>query len=714
VYGPLQVLIVEDQPSDAELMIHELRTAGFDPIVRRVDNEQDYVSGLLELPDIILADYHLPQFDAFRALRILRARRLDIPLIIVSGSIGEDFAVTGIKEGASDYLLKDRMARLGQAVTQALEQRRLRAENRETGTALLESEERYRELFENANDVIYIRDLKGFFTAVNKAAVRLTGYSRRELLGMNIADILPPEFVHFVEESNSQSVERGSISSEFEIFAKDGRRVPMEVSTQLVLQSGEPVGVQAIARDITERRRAEAEIAFLAYHDKLTGLPNRAKFEEIVELSLARARRKGLAVAVLCADLDNLKLVNDSLGHGGGDDLLRQVGRRLIQISRETDVVARLGGDEFLIVLADLEMGRTELGGQGDKARLAAESLAGRIHEVLREPFKIGDGEYFVSTSIGVSLFPQDADDVASLLKNADAAMYRSKKAAPGGYSVFRAGSSDGSSTLSLATRLHRAADDRSWSLYYQPIVDLKDGRMSGVEALLRWNDAEYGMVPAADFIPLAEEMGLMSVIGEWVLEELFRQCTIWRDQGLVMDLSFNLSPRQLWHPHLAPKLLARLDHWGVDPRRLIVEVTETATMADPDRIERVLLKLRQRGVRIAIDDFGTGHSSLSRLRHLPVDILKIDRSFVHDIPDDAGTCAMVRTIIDLAGNLGLSTVAEGVETEEHRRFLVGHGCMLGQGFLFSPAVPAHEIDAMVGRSLTPSRVMVSASARHP
>jgi EAL domain-containing protein (putative c-di-GMP-specific phosphodiesterase class I) len=218
-------------------------------------------------------------------------------------------------------------------------------------------------------------------------------------------------------------------------------------------------------------------------------------------------------------------------------------------------------------------------------------------------------------------------------------------------------------------------------------------------------------MVPAGEFIPLAEEMGLMSVIGEWVLEELFRQCITWRHQGLVMDLSFNLSPRQLWHPNLAPRLLARLDQGGVDSRQLIIEVTETAAMAGPDRIEQVLSALRQRGVRFAIDDFGTGHSSLSRLRGLPVDILKIDRSFVCDIPDDRSSCAMVRTIIDLAANLGLSTVAEGVETEEQRRFLVEHGCVLGQGFLFSPAVPAFEIDAMVGRSLTPGRLTAPASA---
>jgi predicted signal transduction protein with EAL and GGDEF domain len=466
--------------------------------------------------------------------------------------------------------------------------------------------------------------------------------------------------------------------------------------------SGQPLFWQGVMHDISDQKRAEEQIAFLAYHDKLTDLPNRTMFQEMLELALARARRHDLAVAVLYLDLDDFKLVNDSLGHPAGDELLRQVAARLREASRDTDLVARQGGDEFLLLLADLE--RALWAGASDEVRpaphlapnalLMAESVASRIHEALQAPFSLGKTEVYISASIGVSVFPLDASDGYSLLKNADAAMYRSKKAGPGGYVVFSKDAADPLIRLSFATRLRKAVEKKDWVLHYQPVVDLSDGRVLSVEALVRWKTLNGGLTPPGEFIPLAEEMGLIEAIGEWVVEELSRQSEYWRHEGIELPISFNLSPRQLWQPHLVDNVLGRLERTGVDPRDVVVEITESTAMTDPERTLRILQSLNAAGLRIALDDFGTGYSSLSRLKYLPVDILKIDQSFIHDLPDDRHAGSMVKAIVELARGLEMIPLAEGVETEPQRQFLLDHGCTRGQGFLFSRPVPAAEIAA--------------------
>ncbi|HEV8420155.1 MAG TPA: EAL domain-containing protein, partial [Actinomycetota bacterium] len=432
--------------------------------------------------------------------------------------------------------------------------------------------------------------------------------------------------------------------------------------------------------------------AFLAYHDKLTRLPNRAMFEELLDLALSRARRKELAVAVLFMDLDNFKLVNDSLGHEAGDELLQQMGARLRQALRDMDVVARQGGDEFLLLLADLERGPQAVRPDAEASVIAAESVAERIHELLERPFAIGGTEFYITASIGISLFPLDGDDGKALLKNADAAMYRSKRSAPGTSTVFSKESVDPLTRLSLATRLRRAVERKEWTLHYQPIVDLSDAHLVSVEALLRWQDPSTGMVPPGEFIPLAEEMGLIEVIGDWVLEEVCRQSQAWRREGLMIEVSFNLSPRQLWQGNLVNKIIGHLKWMRINPRQVLVEITESTAMIDPDRTMRILEDLHSAGLRLAIDDFGTGYSSLSRLKQMPVDILKIDRSFVKDIPEDRRAMSMVKAIIQLARGLGMVPLAEGIETEEQWRFLAQSGCILGQGFHFSKPVPAADI----------------------
>ncbi|MFL5738055.1 MAG: putative bifunctional diguanylate cyclase/phosphodiesterase, partial [Actinomycetota bacterium] len=418
---------------------------------------------------------------------------------------------------------------------------------------------------------------------------------------------------------------------------------------------------------------------------------NRAMFEELLDLSMARARRHELSVAVIYADLDNFKLVNDSLGHEAGDELLRQLADRLREATRETDLVARQGGDEFLLLLADLERDATTISDDVfEDPRAAAEAVANRVHESFQAPFVLAGNEFYVSASVGISLFPQDALDANGLLKNADTAMYQSKKAGPGGAVVFSNDTVDSLTKLSFATRLRRAVERQNWVLQYQPVVDLLRGDMVGVEALLRWLDPNGGLIPPGEFIPLAEEMGLIEVIGDWVIEELCRQMQVWRQDGVQIDVSFNLSPRQLWQADIGQRVIAQVDATGALPSQLVVEVTESAAMTDPERVQRILWDLHARGLRVAIDDFGTGFSSLSRLKHLPVDILKIDRSFIRDLPEDHHAASIVNAITRLANGLGMVPLAEGVETQKQFEFLSSHGCALAQGYLFSrPLDPA-------------------------
>ncbi len=459
-------------------------------------------------------------------------------------------------------------------------------------------------------------------------------------------------------------------------------------------EAGEPWLIQGVIFDISERKAAEEQVAFLAYHDKLTGLPNRALFEEMVEMALARAGRHGLGVGVLFLDLDNFKLVNDSLGHHAGDQLLEQLAERLRVCTRETDLVARQGGDEFLMLLSDLERGTGALPGT-DAALLVAESVAARVKEALEAPFELNGQEFYASASIGISLYPQDATDAQELLRNSDAAMYQSKRSAPGNYLVFREHAEDSASKLSLSTRLRRAVEEQHWELHYQPIVALDTGRMQGVEALVRWRDPNGGLVPPGEFIPLAEEMGLIGAIGDWVIEELSCQQRTWTEAGIVFEASFNLSPRQLWQANLCEEILGRLETNGIDPNDVVVEITESTAMTDPDRTQRLLAELHAWGLRLAIDDFGTGHSSLSRLRHLPVDILKIDRTFIREVDTDTDGASMVNAMIQLAHSLGMTPLAEGIETAEELEFLVSNGCLLGQGFHMARPMVASELETL-------------------
>jgi diguanylate cyclase (GGDEF)-like protein/PAS domain S-box-containing protein len=574
---------------------------------------------------------------------------------------------------------------------------------KETEGQLHEAENRYRALVEDLPAIVYVdrADESMITTFVSPQIESILGVSaERYMADPDLwARMLHPDDREDAIETYTRGREAGRpFAYEYRLVAEDGRVVWFRDSAVVIPGAdGRPGVIQGVMLDITERKAAEERVAFLAYHDNLTGLPNKAMFDELLELSLARARRHDVGVAVLYVDVDNFKLVNDSLGHEAGDGLIVQLSERLKEATRETDLVARQGGDEFLLLLADME--RTSPVADGDGALIVAESVANRIQQAFIEPFDVEGTELYLTASIGISVFPIDAPDGATLMKNADTAMYRSKKAGPGGYVMHEADDADALTKLSLSTRLRKAVEQKSWMLHYQPLIDLRTGSMFGVEALIRWPGPNGGLVPPGEFIPLAEEMGLIEAIGDWVVEEIARQDEAWRNEGLALEIGFNLSPRQMWQDDLVDRIITTATSAGMDPRKLTVEITESTAMTDPERTLAMLNGLHERGVKLAIDDFGTGYSSLARLRHMPVDVLKIDRMFVREVHSDPQSASMVSAIIALATNLGMDALAEGIETEEEWRFLAERGCPYGQGYHFARPMPAGEILTMHRRA---------------
>ena len=437
---------------------------------------------------------------------------------------------------------------------------------------------------------------------------------------------------------------------------------------------------QRVRRMVNERR-AEQHVNFLAYHDALTGLPNRSLFIERLERSLARARRNDQMTAVVFLDLDGFKLVNDTLGHDVGDLLLKSIGDRLPACLRESDTVARLGGDEFTAVLNDVE----SEGQVGAAAR--------RMLSDLSSPVVINGREIFISASVGIAVYPEDGRDVRTLLRSADMAMYRAKEAGRNNYQFYTSDMGDRAVVrMSLESRIRRALDRQEFTIFYQPIVDLESGGIRAFEALIRWQHPELGLVSPAEFIPLAEETGLIIPLGEWVVRNTCRTLREWCDAGLGCPrISINLSSRQLNDHGLVGRLSSILARYEIAPEQLTFELTENSIMQNFESAIPMLQDLRELGAGLAIDDFGTGYSSLSYLTRLPIDILKVDRSFVQKVPDDAEHDAIVEAVVALAKSLRLKVVAEGVETDKQLRYLRALGCDAVQGYLLGR--PASEAD---------------------
>jgi diguanylate cyclase (GGDEF)-like protein/PAS domain S-box-containing protein len=458
--------------------------------------------------------------------------------------------------------------------------------------------------------------------------------------------------------------------------------------------SGEPMydaegnctGYRGVGREITDRKRAEQELEQLAHYDKLTALPNRAMLQDRLAQALLRAKRADTLLAVMFLDLDRFKEVNDSLGHAVGDELLREVAQRLTGCVRATDTVARLGGDEFTILL------------EGVRNVEEIDRVATKILTAVTRPLRIGAHELYMSTSVGVTVYPLDDQDPDTLLKNADMAMYQAKQEGRNNVQYFSAEMAMRSGRkMDLTTRLRHAIERGEFTPHYQAVVDIATGRVRGMEALIRWHNAELGMVSPAQFIPIAEDTGLIVPIGEWMLRAVCRQMRAWRRAGCAPGyVAVNLSPRQFRQADLVDMVARVLREARVPPRELELEITESTIMHRTEEAIVNLRRLRRLGVRIAIDDFGTGYSSLAYLQRFPVHTLKVDQSFVRDIRSDKDQAAIVTAVIGLAKSLKLTALAEGVETREQLAFLKAHGCDLYQGYLHSRPAPAPEAEALL------------------
>jgi diguanylate cyclase (GGDEF)-like protein/PAS domain S-box-containing protein len=558
--------------------------------------------------------------------------------------------------------------------------------------ALRASEARFRTLAETAPCAILIYQGDSF-RYVNPAAASITGWDRSALTGRAFWDLVHPDFHHLLR--GSRGAGRGieaAARQEFRIVRRDGEERWLDFSAGQVEFGGRPATL-GIAFDVTERKRAEEQIKELAYHDALTGLPNRLLFNDRLAVAVAQAHRSSSRLAVLFLDLDRFKVINDSLGHSLGDRLLQEVGRRLQAGIREGDTVARLGGDEFILLLPGI--GRAE-----DAAKVAE-----KILDMTKFPVRLEDRELFVTASIGISLYPDDGLDVDSLIKNADTAMYRAKEQGRDNYQLYtHAMNETAVERLALESSLRKALPGGQLVLHYQPLLDLGTGRVHGVEALLRWNHPERGLVAPSEFLSLAEITSLIVPMGPWTLRTACAQARAWQEEGHpALTVAVNLSARQFQQPDLVLQVRRALDETGLPPSSLDLEVTETHAMQNAEATIMTLRELKRIGVRISIDDFGIGYSSLSYLKRLPIDTLKIDQSFVRDITTDPDDAAIATAVIALAHTLKLRVVAEGVETQEQLEFLSARHCDRMQGYLFSRPLTAEECGAFLARARKPA-----------
>jgi diguanylate cyclase (GGDEF)-like protein/PAS domain S-box-containing protein len=526
----------------------------------------------------------------------------------------------------------------------------------------------------------------------------ISGYPAAEFVDSSVrtfASVIHPEDRAMVEERVGEALERrDSFVLEYRLVHADGSvRWVHERGRGIFDAAGEVQFLDGAIFDITARREAEDRLAYLAYHDALTDLPNRALFQEHLAATIATADRSGAPAAVLFADLDDFKLVNDNFGHSVGDQLLIDVARRLRRVTRAGDIVARQGGDEFLILVTGPSVARESAAEAQAAIRTAVGRIASKLRDALAAPFVVGGVELYVTASVGASVYPDDAGSAEALLKHADVAMYAAKDAGRDGYQLYRASGRDPGRELSLAGRLRHAAERGELELHYQPLVDLVHRRTVGAEALIRWNDPERGLMAPADFLPVAERTGLIRPMTDWIVDEACRQSREWHNAGHDLFVSVNLPPA-FWQPTPMRQVMSTIDAFGLNADRMMMEITEQAAMAPVADLEPVLAELHARGLRLAIDDFGRGHSSLGRLSQLRVNTLKIDRSFIAELPNDRGASILVKSMVTLAADLGLQCLAEGIETEEQLAFLIAHRCPLGQGFLFGRPVPVAEFTA--------------------
>jgi diguanylate cyclase (GGDEF)-like protein/PAS domain S-box-containing protein len=690
-----RLLLVDDEPRLLTSLHQLLQNRGYHLVTASSGTEA--IAHLSRMHfDLVLLDLRLPDIGGHEIMDFINAKSIDADVIVMSGEVGIDAAIGALKRGAYDYLRKPySREELLKTVANALGQRNLKLENERIAKQLANSEKLYRYLVDSSPDIIYTLNHQGCFTFLNDRASQLLGYTRDELIGKHYSLVVHDEDQERARYvfNERRSDDRASRNVELRLKSRAGNgqertfnntimtialnSIGMHVPDQDV-KKHEFFGTYGVARDITDRKRAEELISYQAYHDILTDLPNRILFKDRLGLALIQAKRKGSELAVMFIDLDRFKLVNDTLGHVKGDELLQQAALRLKECLRRGDTLARQGGDEFTIVLPEL------------RDRRDASMVADKFLECLHQPFDLDGHPVHISASIGIAIYPGDGETIDELLRHADIAMYQVKAQGKNGHSFYHTSMQDVSTQkIELERSLRRALDNEELEMYYQPQIDVITGRIVGAEGLMRWNHPQRGVLSAGEFLPFAEENGLMLPISDWMLGALCRDLLKWNAlTAEPVRLSLNLSPQYLDRGDFFEKMRSALARHGISPSQIEVEITENICIRNPQYAIDQLNKLCQLGLSVAIDDFGTGYSSLSYLHRFPIHTIKIDQSFVKEIHDEHSHYPVILAIISIARGLGLNLIAEGVETEAQSRYLEANGCLTMQGYLYHRPIP--------------------------
>jgi len=673
-HAAFSVLLIEDNEAYAYLVRDSL--ANSEPGRFKITQSDRLASGLACLShenfDLVLLDLSLPDSDGLETFRRVRESSPSTPIVVLTGRDDPDLAIMTTREGGQDYLLKRLTG--GELLTRLMRQA---IERKHVEEALRESEERYRLLFEMGPHPMWVLDTEDLrFLAVNPAATQLYGYSEAQFLNLRVLDLVPPKAIPTIREWLVPGQQLAPLCIQHR--KKDGGILHVEM-TGVTLQLGGRWTRFVIVTDVTARWRAEQDLVYQASHDALTGLCNRAVIERRMNQLIAYDRAENTRFAFLLLDLDQFKIINDSLGHHYGDMLLQRLGPKLRAAVRKTDTVARLGGDEFAILSP---------GATAEEAILVSE----KIQKSLKTPMLISNHWLDIGASIGIALYPEHGRAWDVLLQRADIAMYQAKRT-HGSQLVYAEGTSDLSGRVDLMFELREAIKSDQLLLYFQPKIDLRTMRVDGVEALVRWPHPRRGLLSPDETIPVAEQSGLMKALTLWVLDAAVRQSCEWHRAGIELDMAINLPPNSLVDRDFLQVLARKEEAANLVTARLILEITEATLVSEPERSRVALDQIHEMGVRISIDDFGTGYSSLAYLNALPVDELKIDQSLVRGMAaNDRGAC-IVRMIVELGHNLGLRVVAEGVEGREDLESLIGMGCHHAQGFFFSQPLPRREFE---------------------
>jgi diguanylate cyclase (GGDEF)-like protein/PAS domain S-box-containing protein len=710
----INILLVDDRPENLLALEAIIEQEDFN-LIKAYSGEEALKCLLKHEFAAILLDVQMPGIDGFGTAKIIKAREKtkNIPILFITANyMDSEHIFTGYSVGAIDYILKPfdptilkakvegfvDLYKLNKQLVQQADS--LREKTKEIEQANLELSKTAAELrvseaiatviSETSIDTMVVIDEHGRVLKVNPAVEKMFNYMETEIVNQ-------PLTILFSEEKSKISIDNilNTIKNVnhllgyenlYEVTAsrKDGSSFPVEIQIGKRYVQNRSL-IAFTIRDITKKKQDQEKITHMAYHDSLTNLPNRRLFNEQLTLKLNEARQSYQPLVIMYVDMDRFKYINDSLGHMMGDRLLQEIAKRLSESVRKQDLVARVGGDEFTILLPETD-------------RESALEIAEEIFKVFKSPFYIDNYELFLTTCIGISTFPYDGEDSQVLLRNADAALYRAKEQGKNQYKVFHTGMNIQSyRTFIMQNDLRKAIEREELILVYQPKVEIESGKVKSAEALLRWNHPNWGTISPAEFIPLAEESGQIVEIGSWVLRKACEQSKAWKDAGFrPIPISVNVSAQQFLQKDLIENTQRIFSETKVSPELIEVEITESMLLGNDEIITRTLNQLRKMGIKVSIDDFGTGYSSLSYLNRLPLDTLKIDRTFIQEISESSKSKSLISAIISLAHGLNMNVVAEGVETEEQLKFLKLHHCQEAQGYLFSPPVSPRDFEGFL------------------